>query len=72
MDLSGPTFNSSLQVKTHIWPQKQQFGYFGFQEKFNTFPPKSTEAESSFRKFFFSIMKFMLKKNKGYINSSAC
>ena len=25
MDLSWDHFNSSLQAKTHIWPQKQQF-----------------------------------------------
>ena len=32
MDLSWDHLDFSLDVKTHIWPQKQQFDYAGFQE----------------------------------------
>ena len=39
MDLSWDHFNSSQQAKTHIWSLKQQFGYVGFQEKFDTLHP---------------------------------
>ena len=50
MDFSWDHFNSRLQAKTHNCPQKQQLGYVGFQEKFNTPPLKPTKTESSFRK----------------------
>ena len=50
MDLSCDHFNSSLQTKTHIWPQNSNFGYAGFQEKFDTPPLKPTKTEPSFRK----------------------
>ena len=49
IDLCWDHFNFSLQAKTHIWPQKQQFGYVGFQEKLNTPPLKPTKTEPSFR-----------------------
>ena len=42
--------NSILQVKTLYHTEKQGFGYLGFQKKFQTHPPKPTEAEPSFRK----------------------
>ena len=48
MDLSWDHFNSSLQAKTDIWPQKQIFGYAGFQEEFNTPPLKLTPVAESF------------------------
>ena len=45
MDLFWDHFNSSLQAKTHIWPQKQQFGYVAFHEKFDT--PQSNKSSVS-------------------------
>ena len=50
MDLSWDHFNSILQTKTHLWPQTQQFGYVGFQEKSNTPSLKPTKSEPSFTK----------------------
>ena len=49
VDLSWDHFNSCLQAKTHIWPQKQQFGYVGFQKKNSTqpYPKMSPVSESS-------------------------
>ena len=45
MDLSWDYFHSSLQAKTHFWPQKQQIGYVGFQEKFNAPPTQTNQAQ---------------------------
>ena len=50
IDLWWDHFKSSLVSKTHSWPQKQQFGYVGFQETFDIPPVKPTKTESSFRK----------------------
>ena len=49
MDLSWDHLDFSLDVKTHIWPQKQQFDYAGFQE--NLTQPHWNEAkhEPNFR-----------------------
>ena len=52
MDLSWDHFNSSQQAKTHIWSLKQQFGYVGFQEKFNTLQPATpTETNQDWAQF---------------------
>ena len=50
MDLSWHALNSMLQVKTLYHPENQEFGYPGFQKKFQMHPPKPAEAEPSFRK----------------------
>jgi len=47
--------NSILEVKTLYHTEKQGFGYLGFQKKFQTHPPKPTEAEPSFRKSAYSL-----------------
>ena len=48
MDLSWDHFNSSLQAKTHIWPQKTIFGCVAWLSR--KIPLKPTKTEPSFRK----------------------
>ena len=50
MDLSWDHFNFSLQAKTHIWPQKQQFGYVGFQDKIRHNPTLTNQNRVQFQK----------------------
>ena len=45
MYLSWDHFNFILQAKTHLSPQKQQFGYVGFQEKFDSPPLNPSKTE---------------------------
>ena len=48
MDLSWDHFNSSLQDTFEL--KNSNFGYAGFQEKFDTPPLKPTKTEPSFRR----------------------
>ena len=50
MDLSWHALNSTLKAKLSITLKSKDLATHGFQKKLETHPPKSTEAELSFRK----------------------